>query len=94
MTRTKENQTSRKSRNDCRITAFLHDSVYDGYRHTSKHRWERPHADIGNVVLRVAVTNGFELEFAVEANKPTGKTVEHFRERWMDIEVVFSLDVV
>lgn len=44
--------------------------------------------------LSVAVADVLEAEGAVIAHKPTSKTKEQFRKRWMHVEVVLPLDVV
>ena len=46
------------------------------------------------MVLRVAVSDVLELELAVEADKPACETEEELCERRVDVEVVFSRDVV
>lgn len=46
------------------------------------------------MVVRITVTDVCEVEGAVIANKPTGKTEEELREWRMDVEVVLPCDVV
>ena len=91
---TEKNQNSRESRDNCRKTSLLHDSIDDRDGHTSEHSWERPHSDVGNMSLRVVVSNVLELEVSVKADEPAGQTVEQLREWRVDVEVVLALDVM
>jgi hypothetical protein len=46
------------------------------------------------MAVGIAISNVVELEVAIEAHKPAGKTEEEFGERWMYIKVIFALDIM
>ena len=46
------------------------------------------------LVSGVIVANHVEAKAAIETNDPAGQSVEHFGERWMDIEIVFPAQVL
>lgn len=46
------------------------------------------------MILSVAVANVFEVEVTVEANEPAGETEEELCKRRVDVEVVFTENVV
>lgn len=47
-----------------------------------------------HIVQRVAVSNRVESKISLEANKPSGQTVEHLCQWGMHVEVVFPSKVL
>lgn len=96
--RTEEDQARRERSDDDRVSALSHDPVDDADRETTEDSRHAPHADIGHVDavdrVDVLVADVVELEVAVEAREPPAETVQHLRERRMDVEVVLAQDVI
>ena len=69
--RTKKNKRSRERSDDSRISALLHDSVDERNGKTTKDSRKRAHPNKRDVMVGVAIANIVEVEFPIEANKPT-----------------------
>jgi len=95
---TKENQPSRERSHQHRVSTLPHDPVHHSNRQTPKHSWHAPHSNVGNVDslirIEVLVADVFEVELSVEACEVSSETVKHLGEGRVDVEVVFSEDVV
>ena len=91
---TEKNDYSRESTNDSRVSALLHDGVYNRNRETTKHRRQGTHSPVWDVVGRVAVTNAREVEVALKTNKPSRKSEQQLRKWGVNVEIVFATQVV
>ena len=91
---TEQNQASRESSDNRRVSALLHNRIDNRDSQTSKNCGQSAHADIGNVVGGVAVADVLKQETPIEADKPTRQAKQQLCERWVHVEVVLVRDVV
>lgn len=88
---TKEHEGGRE-RGDYRgVSALLHDRIDDGNGEAAEDCRQGSDADVGDMVRRVRVSDGVELELAIEAHEPGCESEEELRERRVHVEVVFAL---
>lgn len=92
--RTEKDERCRKGSDDGSITTLLHDPIDDGNSETAENCGQSTHAHVWDVVLRVIVTNGLEVETTIESNEPTSEAKEKLCKGWMHVEIVFSRYVV
>lgn len=91
---TDSDKSSGKAGNSSGETSLLHYAINDRNSNTSEQCWKRPHANVRNMVLGIAVPNLLKVEGAVVSYKPAGGSEHHLRQRRVDVKVVLPRDVV
>jgi hypothetical protein len=91
---TKENEGSRKGSNGDRIPRLPHDGINEGNSDTAHDGAKAPHSNERHIGLGIVVPNVSKGKNPIESKEPRCPRVQHLRQRRVDIEIVFSTDVV
>ena len=83
-----------KGSNDGGVSTLLHDIVHNRNGETAHYCWQGAHSPVRDVVGRVAITDVRKLEVALETNEPSSKGEQQLREWGMDVEIIFTTQVI
>lgn len=91
---TEKDDNRRKSSNDSRVSALLHDIENNRNRETTEYSWQGTHSPVWDVISRVAVPNVHKVKVALETNKPSRESDQQLRKWGVNVEVVLATQIV